>query len=71
MNGMRLSNAYQVIAPKRKTMDDHEGNHSVVNNFTDLIQQHTRMQGEQIQQLLDMQQRNQEQNQRLPPPQAR
>ena len=52
-------------------MDDHEGNHSVVDNLTDLIQQQTRMHGEQIQQLLDMQQRTQEQNQRLPPPQAR
>ncbi|KAI3443800.1 hypothetical protein Pfo_000465 [Paulownia fortunei] len=71
MNGMRLGNAYQVMAPKRKTMDDHEGNHSVVDNLTDLIQQQTRMHGEQIQQLLDMQQRTQEQNQRLPPPQAR
>ncbi|KAI3472595.1 hypothetical protein Pfo_030078, partial [Paulownia fortunei] len=60
-----------VMAPKRKTMDDHEGNHSVVDNLTDLIQQQTRMHGEQIQQLLDMQQRTQEQNQRLPPPQAR
>ncbi|KAI3446801.1 hypothetical protein Pfo_003466 [Paulownia fortunei] len=71
MNGMRLGNAYQVMAPKRKTMDDHEGNHSVVDNLTDLIQQQTRMHGEQIQQLLDMQQRTQEQNQRLPPPQAK
>ncbi|KAI3450341.1 hypothetical protein Pfo_007006 [Paulownia fortunei] len=66
-----LGNAYQVMAPKRKTMDDHEGNHSVVDNLTDLIQQQTIMHGEQIQQLLDMQQRTQEQNQRLPPPQAR
>ncbi|KAI3443877.1 hypothetical protein Pfo_000542 [Paulownia fortunei] len=59
------------MAPKRKIMDDHEGNHSVVDNLTDLIQQQTRMHGEQIQQLLDMQQRTQEQNQRLPPPQAK
>ncbi|KAI3443818.1 hypothetical protein Pfo_000483 [Paulownia fortunei] len=69
MNEMRLGNAYQVMVPKMKTMDDHEGNHSVVDNLTDLIQQQTKMHGEQIQQLLDMQQRTQEQNQRLPPPQ--
>ncbi|KAI3452725.1 hypothetical protein Pfo_009389 [Paulownia fortunei] len=69
MNTSWLGNL--VMAPKRKTMDDHEGNHSVVDNLTDLIQQQTRMHGEQIQQLLDMQQRTQEQNQRLPPPQAR
>ena len=52
-------------------MDNHKGNHSLVNYLTDLIQQQARMHGEQIQQLLDMQQRNQEQNQQLPPPQAR
>ncbi|KAI3473589.1 hypothetical protein Pfo_031464, partial [Paulownia fortunei] len=71
MNGMRLGNVYQVMAPKRKIMDDHEGNHCVVANLTDLIQQQTKMHGEQIQQLLDMQQRTQERNQRLPPPQVR
>ncbi|XP_012837553.1 PREDICTED: uncharacterized protein LOC105958095 [Erythranthe guttata] len=59
------------MAPKRKTANvDHEGDYNLVDNLAGLIQQQTRMHGEQIQKLFDMQQRTHEQNQQ-PPPQAR
>ncbi|KAG8384073.1 hypothetical protein BUALT_Bualt04G0080100 [Buddleja alternifolia] len=50
------------MPPKRKAMGAQEGGNNVVGNLTNLIQEQTRMHGEQIQQLLDMQQRTQEQN---------
>ncbi|XP_012852337.1 PREDICTED: uncharacterized protein LOC105971946 [Erythranthe guttata] len=59
------------MAPKRKTGNvDHEGDYNLVDNLAGLIQQQSRMHGEQIQKMFDMQQRTHEQNQQ-PPPQAR
>ena len=45
------------MPPKRKAMGAQEGGNNVVGDLTNLIQEQTRMHGEQIQQLLDMQQR--------------
>ena len=59
------------MLPKRKAMGAQEGDNNVVGDLTSLIQEQTRMHGEQIQQLLDMQQRTQEQNQQAHAPPIR